>query len=1242
MKTKKIMAMPGMRGQVVPLRRLAPLAIATSLFLSQIGGALAADECGAGTIIVCDDSGNPYTGGVIYTGSDVHLTLASGAVVDTTGSAPTNSATTTVGFATGTANGAAAVAGNLGVTIEDGARIVVGNSALTTGQMGVLMRDQGAGSNATLVNDGEIDISGLGSEAMYVDVGGAIDIIARGTVSTESQGGRGIKAVANAGGTGDMTINHSGTIAGASTAGGGINAQMNRTGNISIVQTGSIDVRQTAISVGSNGSGAATYEIDNRSAIIGDVTGIYVDGGRKATITNSGDVTSVGSTSGGSAIAVNGKGTLIDVDLTNTANVTGSRIGLSLSAANAVVNNSGTLMGTNHGIRTIGLGTLAAGTLTLTNSGLIEGGQGVRLGGNGNSLHNTGTIRGTGGTAISIGGDDTLLTLDTGSLLDGDVQSTGANSRLILAGSGSEDANVAGFASLAMNGIDWRLSGSSTFSDTVSVNSGALHLDGASLVTPTLIASSGTTFGGYGTVSGAVTIADGATLYGQQGNALAMDSLQLSGGSIVQTALGMPGSAALFNVNGNLILDGRLEVSDLGGFGPGVYRLFDYGGALTDNGLDITSAPAGTDPADLAIQTAIANQVNLVNSTGVSVQFWDGPNETADGTINGGSGTWDADNRQWTNTNGSANDQWGGQFAIFQGEAGTVLLDDSHGGITATGMQFAVDGYRIEGAALGLSAPESVIRVGDGTADGASITATIASQLEGTGTLLKTDLGRLILTADSSAFAGGASVRGGTLRLDGALGGNITVESGSRLEGTGTAGGVTLTAGSVLAPGGDAGTLGTFTIDGDFVGAGGTVQMDAMLGGDDSSSDRLHIKGNTSGQADLVINNVGGAGAQTTDGIRIVQVDGASSGQFHLRGRAVAGQYEYFVFQGGKADPNDGDWYLRSEYLDPGDPCLTDPTAPECPTEPVLRPEPGVYLANQSSAASLFQHSMHDRIGEPAFDDADRTVWVRTSRSQADFGALARQLDVDSNRSLLQAGADAWVAGDGRLRVGGMLGAGRVTNTATSTLTGYSAKGRVEGYSAGIYATWLQHPAQSSGWYVDGSLQYGKFNNTVEGTALAKERYDARSWSGSIEAGRAFLILDTGDSQVFVQPQMQIGYSHYDADSLVERNGTVVRSDADNGIHTRVGARLYGHATSGATRVQPYLALNWLRGRDDNGVVFDGERLRSDEPKDRYEVKAGAQASLGSGWSGWGEWGARRGQHGYREIMGQLGVKYAW
>src|SRR5690606_22562539 len=85
-------------------------------------------------------------------------------------------------------------------------------------------------------------------------------------------------------------------------------------------------------------------------------------------------------------------------------------------------------------------------------------------------------------------------------------------------------------------------------------------------------------------------------------------------------------------------------------------------------------------------------------------------------------------------------------------------------GIAVTGMQFAADGYRIQGNPINLSAAPATIRVGDGSTQAANFTATIDSLLSGSGGLSKTDLGTLVLTGNN-AYSGGTTISSGTLQL---------------------------------------------------------------------------------------------------------------------------------------------------------------------------------------------------------------------------------------------------------------------------------------------------------------------------------------------------------------------------------------------------------------------------------------------------------------------------------------------
>lgn len=137
----------------------------------------------------------------------------------------------------------------------------------------------------------------------------------------------------------------------------------------------------------------------------------------------------------------------------------------------------------------------------------------------------------------------------------------------------------------------------------------------------------------------------------------------------------------------------------------GVYRVIDYSGSLTNNILEIGTAPQAAD--DLYVQTSIDGQVNLVNRTGYTMRFWDGFG--GDGGSLKNNSVIDGGNGVWQNSNG--NDNWttdqtdpdgvfntpfsDAAFAVFGGEAGTVTVDNSLGDVTISGAQFATNGYVI-------------------------------------------------------------------------------------------------------------------------------------------------------------------------------------------------------------------------------------------------------------------------------------------------------------------------------------------------------------------------------------------------------------------------------------------------------------------------------------------------------------------------------------------------------------------
>ena len=140
------------------------------------------------------------------------------------------------------------------------------------------------------------------------------------------------------------------------------------------------------------------------------------------------------------------------------------------------------------------------------------------------------------------------------------------------------------------------LTGTNSFSDSTTVSSGTLCADnaaGSASGTSPVEVFSGATLTGNGSIGGATTIDNGATLApGDPTGTLAFaNNLTLNDNSLLQFGLGTNSDSVV--VSGGLFLTGQLSVTNAGGFGVGVYPLFTCGGALAIGNLALAAAPAG-------------------------------------------------------------------------------------------------------------------------------------------------------------------------------------------------------------------------------------------------------------------------------------------------------------------------------------------------------------------------------------------------------------------------------------------------------------------------------------------------------------------------------------------------------------------------------------------------------------------------------------------------------------------------
>ncbi len=567
---------------------------------------------------------------------------------------------------------------------------------------------------------------------------------------------------------------------------------------------------------------------------------------------------------------------------------------------------------------------------------------------------------------------------------------------------------------------------------------------------------------------------------------------------------------------------------------------------------------------------------------------------------------------------------------------------------------------------------------------GSQLTLSLSDGVEvagGNGTLLEVAAvgnraGTLLMTANAAGLDGAALTEAGS-RTD------LSLQSGTLWHMSGSSNLTTLTnAASEIVFGAPAAapdlqaSYKTLTAR-SYAGDAGTIALNTYLGGDGSPSDRLVIDaGSATGQTGLRVLRAGGEGALTLgNGIQLVAaINGATTtvDAFALRQRVVEGPYEYQLVRGSRDGASAEDWYLISQRLPtdppppptpepplppppppiPPQPPPTDPTAPVPDPVPLYRPEVAAYLANQRNAAGMFVHSLHDRLGEPGWpgiraadDEAVPSAWLRVVGRDGRTRSADGSFHADTDGSLVQLGADLarWQPGgeQGRLHVGGMLGQGRARSDARAAGNSARSRGETDGWSVGGYATWQQDGQDALGWYLDGWAVYGAFRNTVQGDGLPDVRYDSRTVALSAEAGYAAQLGH--DRAWTLEPQLQLVHLDHDEDATVEVNGTRVEGSNGTGWISRLGLRAAhrGRSTEGA-RVQPFLTLNWWHDHIPDRLAFNEVALGELYPADRYELKLGVHAQLGSDWSAWGNLGYQRGSQDFSETTLRVGARYRW
>ncbi|PUU36248.1 fibronectin-binding autotransporter adhesin ShdA [Salmonella enterica] len=453
----------------------------------------------------------------------------------------------------------------------------------------------------------------------------------------------------------------------------------------------------------------------------------------------------------------------------------------------------------------------------------------------------------------------------------------------------------------------------------------------------------------------------------------------------------------------------------------------------------------------------------------------------------------------------------------------------------------------------------------------------------------------------------------------------------------------------------------TLYVDGDYTGNGGSLYLNTVLGDDDSATDKLVITGDASGTTDLYINGIGD-GAQTTNGIEVVDVGGVStSDAFVLKNEVNASLYTYRLYW----NESDNDWYLASKAQSDDDDSGGDDTPSDggddggnvTPPDdggdggdvaPQYRADIGAYMGNQWMARNLQMQTLYDREGSQ-YRNADGSVWARFKAGKAESEAVSGNIDMDSNYSQFQLGGDilAWGNGQQSVTVGVMASYINADTDSTGNRgadgSQFTSSGNVDGYNLGVYATWFADAQTHSGAYVDSWYQYGFYNNSVESGDAGSESYDSTANAVSLETGYRYDIALSNGNTVSLTPQAQVVWQNYSADSVKDNYGTRIDGQDGDSWTTRLGLRVDGKLYKGSrTVIQPFAEANWLHTSDDVSVSFDDATVKQDLPANRAELKVGLQADIDKQWSVRAQVAGQTGSNDFGDLNGSLNLRYNW
>ncbi|MEA6015776.1 autotransporter outer membrane beta-barrel domain-containing protein, partial [Salmonella enterica subsp. enterica serovar Lille] len=792
---------------------------------------------------------------------------------------------------------------------------------------------------------------------------------------------------------------------------------------------------------------------------IGGTGSVVKSGDETLTLSGTNSYTGGTTISGGTLVATNVEA-LGTGDVTNNATLelnTGGDFTNNISGNGQVVKSGDdtlTFSGSNTytGGTTINDGTLVATSVEALGSGDVTNDAVLALNTGGdfaNNIGGTGSVVKSGDETLTLSGSNTYTggtLISSGTLVANDVNALGTgdvtdNATLALNTGGDFDNAISGSGNVVKSGADTlTLSGNNSYRGGTAINDG------------TLIAASVNALGSGDIdndaslqlnasgqfVTANLTTHDNATTGIGAGSALRANTLTQEANSTLAVHLTDSNSGAIVTAD-RANLGGTLDITGIGNVTKSWTRdAYAYTLIDTDSAID-------SDFAQFTVAGMDAKQVDFL---------------TVDGRVNADDNTrYDvtASLSWYADSDNAATDAHGTFTLSEQGHSftlNTALTD-----VDATLDPDSATGW--DGKSLIKRGAGALILGAQNTYSGDTDVQEGALWLAETATIGSAGSAQAINIAANAAFGGHNATVNGHVNNQGSL---YFVD-------TFTVNGDVVNSSAMIS--GSDQPNNTLTIAGNYTGNDGHLYLNTQLGDDSSPTDKLIVTGDTAGSTTLHITNVNGLGAQTVNGIEVIEVGGQSDGDFRLyKGHVDINAWTYTLKQDG------GDWYLRSESDDVPDDGgevtppddggevtppddggevtppddggevtppddggevtppdddgevtppddggdITPPddggdiTPPDggdvTPVAPQYRADIGVYLGNQWMARNLQMQTLYDREGSQ-YRSADGSIWMRFKAGKAESQAVNGNVDIDSDYSQFQLGGDILTWSDG-------------------------------------------------------------------------------------------------------------------------------------------------------------------------------------------------------------------------------------